>query len=94
MIGGYFIGQTQQERQSFMARWTQNRNEVYQLVKAQQWLWGALEKGFIINVVLTDNRVFEGYYSGGSAGNNAGTMMPPTSYYGEIALRHLNGTRS
>lgn len=74
-----------------MARWTENILDVHHFARVNQELWKALEGGCISKVQAKDGREFEGILAGESVGNNAGTMKPASSYYGDVRLRTLDG---
>ena len=71
-------------------RWTNSHEEIKHLVSIQNELTNAIENGFLINVTLSDNRIFEGFLSNQSSGNNGISF---SSFYGNLTLLTLDNNK-
>jgi hypothetical protein len=71
-------------------RWTNGHAEIKHLVSIQNELTNAIGNGFLIKITLLDGRIFEGFLSNQSSGNNGISF---SSFYANLTLLTLDNNK-
>jgi hypothetical protein len=69
-----------------MPRWTNSRNDEFQIVRANEEFFKVVELGGNVRALLKDGRTVEGRWIGNHMGNNAGEGGQ-WHYYGSVTIR-------